>query len=161
MVRAMGERENGVFIRNKIVEAMWKDVVLRTKHLGHTNRRLMNKQIWELSKQFEFSLFAYDEGITSDDKQLASTIWTHFFNRNCDDYVQVELMVKYIRANVSIWSASLAGGMGNEMHLMTNFNFTDRNVRQFVQRGVLGSQEIQVVEFGRILNHIVTYTKSV
>lgn len=102
MVRAMGERENGVFIRNKIVEAMWKDVDLRTKHLGETNRRLMKKQIQELSEQFQYSLFAYDEGITSDDKQLASTIWVQFFNKSCDDYVQVELLVKYVRANVSI-----------------------------------------------------------
>lgn len=103
MVRSMGERENGLLIRNQIVEAMWKDVVLRAKKLGPYSTRVLQKQIWELQDVFEYSVFAYDEGITSDDKQLASTIWTQFFNQNCDDYVQIELMVKYVRANVSIW----------------------------------------------------------
>lgn len=97
------EREHGLLVRNQIVQSMWDDVGFRAKKLGPGNRKSIKKQISQLADHFEYSLFAYDEGITSDDKQLASTIWTQFFNKNCDDYVQVELMVKYIRANVSVW----------------------------------------------------------
>lgn len=102
MVRAMRDTEHGKFIRNHIVEAMWKDVELRSKILGECNRRRVREQINELAGQFEYTLIAYDEGLTSNDRQLASAIWKQFFDGNCDDYVQIELMVKYIRANVSI-----------------------------------------------------------
>lgn len=97
----MADEENGRFVRNNIVEAMWKDVEQRTKKLGQSNRRLMREQISDLADQFEYTLIAYDEGLSSDDKQLASAIWKQFFDANCDDYVQVELMVKYVRSNVS------------------------------------------------------------
>lgn len=101
MVRAMASEKNGQFIRNNIVEAMWSDIQLRTKKLGQSNRGLVRKQINELADQFEYTLIAYDEGLSANDKQLASALWKQFFNSNCDDYEKIELLVKYVRANVS------------------------------------------------------------
>lgn len=113
MVRSMAIPKHGVIVRNNMVEAMWKDVELRTKELGSGNRRLVRKQITEIADQFEYALIAYDEGITSDDKQLASAIWKQFFSSNCDDYVQLELMVKYVRANVRTFRTNReASGIG-------------------------------------------------
>lgn len=102
MVRAMGDDgPSGRILRNAIVEAMWKDVELRAKKLGHTNSKKLRAEVCELGHQFEYALIAYDEGLLSDDKQLASAVWNQFFDTKCDDYVQIELMVKYIRENVS------------------------------------------------------------
>lgn len=109
MVRAMAEPEHGVIVRNNIVEAMWRDVEQRSKQLGDGNRRLVRNQITELADQFEYALIAYDEGLTSDDKQLASAIWKQYFSSECDDYVELESMVKYVRANVSTFQNEMRG----------------------------------------------------
>lgn len=102
MVRAMAEKTVFKQLRNSIVEAMWRDVELRTKKLGHSKRSVLRKQINDLADQFEYTLIAYDEGILSDDKQMASAIWAQFFDQKCDDFTQIELMLKYVRENVSI-----------------------------------------------------------
>lgn len=134
MVRAMAEGDSGRIVRNSMVEAMWKDVELRTKKLGDIRRRVVQKQINELADQFEYTLIAYDEGITSDDKQLASAIWKQFLNSNCDDYVQVELLVKYVRENVSRVDIEMNRTM-REMklefsnNLLISFIFIDRDAR--------------------------------
>lgn len=99
MVRAMAEKDNQVTIRNAIVDALWTDVLTRSKELG--SDRLLKKQVLELSQQFQYAIVAYDEGLTTDDKQLASALWTRFFQSNCDNYEQIELLIKYIRYNVS------------------------------------------------------------
>lgn len=101
MVRAMGERDHSELIRNGIVEAMWQDAVLRTKKLAATKRSTINQQIEEISGQFQYAIVAYDEGLMKDDKQLASAVWRRFFNADCDNYEHIELIVKYIRMNVS------------------------------------------------------------
>lgn len=103
MVRAMAEIEHGQAIRNEISGALWSDVVTRTKEIGQS--RLVKKQINLLSQQFQYAIVAYDEGLTTDDKQLASALWTRFFDSNCDNYENIELLVKYIRYNVSIPAA--------------------------------------------------------
>lgn len=45
-------------------------------------------------------MIAYDEGIMSDDKVLASSLWRRFFERNSEDYVAIEELVKYVRRQV-------------------------------------------------------------
>lgn len=101
MVRAMSEKEHGEFIRNCIVEAMWRDAVLRTKKMAPEKRSTINRQMEQISGQFQYSIVAYDEGLMTDDKQLASAVWRRFFEMDCDNYEQLELLVKYIRINVS------------------------------------------------------------
>lgn len=101
MVRAMGERDHGQLIRNNIVESLWSDALERSKAMAPDDSRLIKKQISELSGQFQYAIVSYDEGLTKDDKQLASALWKRFFNSNCDNYEHIELMVNYIRRNVS------------------------------------------------------------
>lgn len=107
MVRAMGERQNNTLIRNNIVESLWQDVTVRANALAPDDGRTVKKQIEELTGQLQYAIILYDEGLTKDDKQLASALWTRLFNSNCDNYEHIELMVKYIRYNVSTLNESL------------------------------------------------------
>lgn len=107
LVRAMAEGsetgEDGRFMRNSIVEAMWADVNKRAKKLGQQNPSAVRGQIQILSQQFQASLIAYDEALMSDDRRLASVLWVRFFERNCDDYMLLETLVKYVRKQVSFF----------------------------------------------------------
>lgn len=58
-------------------------------------------QIDELSKQFQAALVAYDEGLQSNDKVLASALWRRFFHQNCDSPENLELLIYYVRKQVS------------------------------------------------------------
>lgn len=102
LVRAMAENEKDAkFVRNCIIEAMWKDVVLRAKVIPSGRPKVVRDQIDMLNDQFQYSLVAYDEGLLTDDRTLSSAIWKRFFNANCDDYRQIELLIVYVRKNVS------------------------------------------------------------
>ncbi|SPP85186.1 ubiquinol-cytochrome-c reductase complex assembly factor 1 [Drosophila guanche] len=101
LMRSMAEGsetgEDGRFLRNCIVEAMWGDVNTRAKKLGAHNPSRTRQQIETLSEQFQAALIAYDEGIMSDDRVLAGALWRRFFEMNCDDYAHIERLVKYVR----------------------------------------------------------------
>ncbi|XP_068148596.1 ubiquinol-cytochrome-c reductase complex assembly factor 1 [Drosophila tropicalis] len=101
LMRSMAEGsetgEDGRFLRNCIVEAMWGDVNTRAKKLGANNPSRTRQQIETLSEQFQAALIAYDEGIMSDDRVLACALWRRFFEMNCTDYTQIERLVKYVR----------------------------------------------------------------
>lgn len=100
MVRAMAEEENPVFIRNAIVEAMYKDCGQRAKQLSYgKSSTMIREQMQELVEQFKYGLIAYDEGM-KDDKILASAIWYRVFNGESDKYDDIESLVKYMRENV-------------------------------------------------------------
>lgn len=104
-VRAMADRQLGEVIRNEIIAAMWSDVNYRTKKLSASTgsqQSVIRKQIEELSGQFQYAMIAYDEGLMTNDMRLASALWERYFNRNSDNFDQIELLVKYVRANVSI-----------------------------------------------------------
>lgn len=124
LVRAMAEGsesgQDGRFLRNSIVEAMWSDVNTRAKKLGVScfgvSRMSFSKllffqannpsgtkaQIEVLSEQFQAALIAYDEGIMSDDKVLASSLWRRFFEKSSQDYIAIEELVKYVRTQVNM-----------------------------------------------------------
>ncbi|XP_037937589.1 ubiquinol-cytochrome-c reductase complex assembly factor 1-like [Teleopsis dalmanni] len=101
LVRAMAEGsesgEDGRFLRNCIVEAMWGDVNMRAKKLGANNPSQTRKQIEILSEQFQAALIAYDEGAMSNDSIMAGALWRRFFEMNCEDYERIERLVKYVR----------------------------------------------------------------
>lgn len=101
MVRAMAEKEHGQTIRNGLVTALWTDTLTRGKEMAPGSFRLIKKQIGTLSEQFQYAIISYDEGL-SDDKLMASALWKRFFESNCDDYEHIELLIKYIRCNVSV-----------------------------------------------------------
>ncbi|XP_075162507.1 ubiquinol-cytochrome c reductase complex assembly factor 1 [Haematobia irritans] len=104
LLRSMAEGaesgEDGRFLRNCIVEALWGDVNARAKKLGANNPSRTRQQIEELSEQFQAALIAYDEGIMSEDRVLAAALWRRFFELNCDDYESIERLVKYVRRQV-------------------------------------------------------------
>lgn len=101
MTRVMGEGsesgQDGRFLRNCIVEAMWADVQTRAKKLSLDNPSASRAQVVVLSEQFQATLINYDEGLMSDDKILASALWRRFFDMKCSDYSKLEKLVKYVR----------------------------------------------------------------
>lgn len=104
MVRAMAEGpekgQEGMFLRNCLVEAMWLDVSKRARQLNEANPSAVRSQITILSEQFTAALINYDEALTDDDKVLAGALWRRFFEMNCDNYVHLETMVKFVRQQV-------------------------------------------------------------
>lgn len=62
---------------------------------------IKRKQIEELSHQFNASIIGYDEGILSDDKVLAGALWRRFFCLECNNPEHVELLLNYVRIQVS------------------------------------------------------------
>ncbi|XP_062540631.1 ubiquinol-cytochrome-c reductase complex assembly factor 1 [Armigeres subalbatus] len=106
LVRAMAEGAEkdaaGRFMRNCIVETMWNDVTTRAKQLSAHNPSVVRPQVQLLSEQFQAALITYDEGISFDDRTLASALWRRFFSGHCKDYEQLELLVKYVRKQVAM-----------------------------------------------------------
>lgn len=95
---------NGI-IKTVLVQEMWNEATHRamiergTKSLLYSV--IIDKQYYKnLSGHFQYAVLAYDEGLMTNDMRLASALWELFFQRNCDDYVKIELLVKYIRMNV-------------------------------------------------------------
>jgi cytochrome b pre-mRNA-processing protein 3 len=54
-----------------------------------------------LGDQFQAAILTYDEGILSDDRVLASALWRRFFEKDCKDARTLEIMVRYVRRQVS------------------------------------------------------------
>ncbi|EAT36901.1 AAEL011048-PA [Aedes aegypti] len=106
LVRSMAEGaekdDAGRFLRNCIVETMWNDVTTRAKQLSAHNPSVVRPQIQLLSEQFQAALISYDEGVSFDDKALASALWRRFFSGHCKDYEQLELLVKYVRKQIAM-----------------------------------------------------------
>ncbi|XP_021937286.1 ubiquinol-cytochrome-c reductase complex assembly factor 1 isoform X2 [Zootermopsis nevadensis] len=103
MVRTMAEGEEGRFVRNNIIEAMWEDVSTRVKKLEPTNSSEIKAQLQELSEQFQAAIIGYDEGLLSDDKILAGVVWRIFLQQHCSDPENVECLVHYIRKQVKLF----------------------------------------------------------
>lgn len=103
LMRVMGEGsesgQDGRFLRNCIVEALWVDVQTRAKKLSADNPSASRAQVAILAEQFQATLINYDEGLMSDDQILASALWRRFFDMKCEDYTKLEKLVKYVRCN--------------------------------------------------------------
>lgn len=99
MVRLAGEGKEGKFLRNNMLQFMWQDIEKKTKKLGEqaASSSARREGIQALSEQFKAILFAYDEGLLSDDKALAGALWRNFFEKDCKDVAHLERMVEYVR----------------------------------------------------------------
>ncbi|XP_076317676.1 ubiquinol-cytochrome c reductase complex assembly factor 1 isoform X2 [Tachypleus tridentatus] len=97
LVRVMKEGDKGRFMRNKVVEAMWKDVDVRLSKLGESSTAKKKEGKQELQNHFQASLFSYDEGLLSDDKILAAAIWRILFCYSCTSPIFLEELVHYVR----------------------------------------------------------------
>lgn len=54
-----------------------------------------------LPDSMEDKLYSLFQGILSDDHGLAAALWRTFFNQKCEDPRQLELLVEYVRKQVS------------------------------------------------------------
>lgn len=102
MVRAMAEEKHPLKLRDGISDTFWKDIERRLRAL--MSAKEMTNIVHDYSGQYQYAIISYDEGL-SDDRVLASAIWNRFFYKKCDNFEDIELLVKYIRINVS-WRQS-------------------------------------------------------
>ncbi len=67
------------------------------------------------------------QGILSDDCVLAAALWRNLFNRECEDPRQLELMVEYVRKQVSgsvyVWSFSFGKNSDSCCFALTALSF--------------------------------------
>lgn len=105
MQEGPNNNEDGRFLRNCIVETMWSDVQIRSKKLGSDNPSFTRKQVTILSEQFQATLISYDEGLSFDDKALASALWRRFFEAQCDDFTKLEILVNYVRRTAQMFDS--------------------------------------------------------
>ncbi|XP_029175192.1 ubiquinol-cytochrome-c reductase complex assembly factor 1 [Nylanderia fulva] len=103
MVRYMAEGNVGKIVRNSVVTILWEDTNARVENLGTITEKTKNKQIKELSEQFNAALIGYDEGIQSDDKVLAGALWRRFFCLECNNPEHVETLVIYVRKQICLF----------------------------------------------------------
>lgn len=102
MTKLAPEGKTATFVRNFMLKMMWEDMDKRTKKLGQLAGLTARKEgLQEVAQQFKSSLFAYDEGILSDDRVLAGALWRNFFEMNCDDPKALETMVQYVRKQMA------------------------------------------------------------
>ncbi|KAM4622251.1 ubiquinol-cytochrome-c reductase complex assembly factor 1-like [Discoglossus pictus] len=50
-----------------------------------------------MTEIFYAAIFGYDEGIMSDDRVLAASLWRNLFSQQCNDPRELELIVEYVR----------------------------------------------------------------
>lgn len=99
MVRLAQEGREGIFIRNNMMHFLWQDIEKKTRKLGENAGSYSSRRegIQSLSEQFKAILYAYDEGLLSDDKVLAGALWRNFFEKTCQDVEHLEKLVEYVR----------------------------------------------------------------
>ncbi|XP_018046339.1 PREDICTED: ubiquinol-cytochrome-c reductase complex assembly factor 1 isoform X1 [Atta colombica] len=105
MIRYMADEKDGKAIRNYAVAAMWQDTQARIENLGLIKTKLKNKQIQEISHQFNAAIIGYDEGIQSDDKVLAGALWRRFFQLECNNPEHVETLLIYVRKQICLFDS--------------------------------------------------------
>uniref|UniRef100_A0AAQ4NPG9 Ubiquinol-cytochrome c chaperone domain-containing protein n=1 Tax=Gasterosteus aculeatus aculeatus TaxID=481459 RepID=A0AAQ4NPG9_GASAC len=100
LVRMRQEGREGKYMCRYIVHSMWEDVEQRSKIMG-IDASHRKEGLKSMTETFYAAIFGYDEGILSDDGVLAAALWRNLFNCECDDPRQLELMVGYVRKQVS------------------------------------------------------------
>ncbi|XP_067856328.1 ubiquinol-cytochrome-c reductase complex assembly factor 1 [Heptranchias perlo] len=99
LVRMKQEGREGKYMCKYIVHSMWEDLEQRGKVMG-VQSVVLKENIRVMTENFYAAIFGYDEGILSDDRVLAASLWRHLFNKQCEDPRQLELMVEYVRKQV-------------------------------------------------------------
>ncbi|XP_036758360.2 ubiquinol-cytochrome-c reductase complex assembly factor 1 isoform X1 [Manis pentadactyla] len=96
LVRMKQEGRSGKYMCRVIVHFMWEDVEQRGRVMG-VNSYILKKNMMFMTNNFYAAILGYDEGILSDDHGLAAALWRTFFNHECEDPRQLELLVEYVR----------------------------------------------------------------
>ncbi|KAG5318388.1 UQCC1 factor, partial [Pseudoatta argentina] len=105
MIRYMTDEKDGKAIRNYVVATMWQDTQARIENLGLIKTKLKNKQLQEISHQFNAAIIGYDEGIQSDDKVLAGALWRRFFQLECNNPEHIETLLIYVRKQICLFDS--------------------------------------------------------
>ncbi|KAF6089739.1 ubiquinol-cytochrome c reductase complex assembly factor 1 [Phyllostomus discolor] len=100
LVRMKQEGRTGKYMCRIIVHFMWEDVEQRGRVMG-VNPYILKKNMMIMTNNFYAAILGYDEGLLSDDHGLAAALWRMFFNQKCEDPRQLELLVEYVRKQVS------------------------------------------------------------
>ncbi|CAM4549468.1 ubiquinol-cytochrome c reductase complex assembly factor 1 isoform X1 [Lepidochelys kempii] len=104
LVRMKQEGRAGKYMCRYIVHSMWEDVEQRGKVMGIDSVTL-KESMRSMTENFYAAIFGYDEGILSDDHVLAAALWRNFFNKQCEDPKQLELLVEYMRKQMQYLDA--------------------------------------------------------
>ncbi|XP_076124338.1 ubiquinol-cytochrome c reductase complex assembly factor 1 [Alosa pseudoharengus] len=104
LVRMRQEGREGKYMCRYIVHSMWEDVEQRSKIMG-IDAVQRKEAMRAMTENFYAAIFGYDEGILSDDAVLAAALWRNLFNRQCEDPLQLELMVEYVRKQMQFIDA--------------------------------------------------------
>ncbi|EEB15108.1 Basic FGF-repressed Zic-binding protein, putative [Pediculus humanus corporis] len=87
-------------IRQSLINAMWEDALKRSKTLAPGNKN--NREDFKfLLNSFSTILFAYDEGLLTNDKVFSNALWYYFFGEKCDDPRKIEALIRYIRSQIA------------------------------------------------------------
>lgn len=102
-VRLADESRSGLFVRNRLVNAMWTDLAERSGKLeARLTREKKNEAYTLLGDTFNASFFGFDEGLLGDDTILAASIWRHVLEqREIDDFKVLTRLCEYVRKNIN------------------------------------------------------------
>jgi len=103
MVRLSELGEEGRFLRNSMMQWVWKDVEKRIKKLeeGGVSSSVKRESLTLMNEQLRFAIFSLDEGLLGTDRDLAGAVWRIIFEQDCEDPAKVEKLVRYIRKQVA------------------------------------------------------------
>ncbi|XP_063702534.1 ubiquinol-cytochrome-c reductase complex assembly factor 1 [Culicoides brevitarsis] len=102
LTRVMAIEDAGRKLRSGVVETMWTDATQRAKRIQSDNPSMMRKQLNVLSQQFQAALITYDDGLMHDDKSMATSLWVRFFDKKCEDYENLSVLVEYVRRQIQM-----------------------------------------------------------
>jgi len=101
LVRLKQEGKYGKNISYQMVEIMWQDVEQRVKLIGVEDTSERRETMEELAQQFFGLIIAYDEGLLSHDRVLASALWRNlFYHKENTDAESLALLVGYVRKQI-------------------------------------------------------------
>lgn len=96
------EAQEGLMIRNAMIESWWMDCEHRIKQLGYIQRDAKRSGIKTIFEEFQADIFIYDEGLLGDDKRLANAVWRRFFLGAEPDPEKIAKLVSYIRRTMTV-----------------------------------------------------------
>ncbi|KRX16325.1 Ubiquinol-cytochrome c reductase complex chaperone CBP3 -like protein [Trichinella nelsoni] len=92
-------------VKKEIIGCLWDDVKLRIKVLSKVDPACSLKKRETLSLCYGLlitSFLEYDEGILSDDKTLAGALWRNIYDRELDNPIPLNALVRYVRSQVKL-----------------------------------------------------------
>ncbi|CCE65068.1 hypothetical protein TPHA_0J02480 [Tetrapisispora phaffii CBS 4417] len=92
--------------QQKLVDRTFSDIEMRLfEEMNVTSSRISDQYLKDFNTQLRGAVFAYDEGLYTDDATLATAIWRNLFGGRKDiDMIYLEAVVRYVRSNIYVLS---------------------------------------------------------